>query len=134
MIIITLPLDVFRSSVFEMSPTTREPPQLPLFMHPVLPAFNLSKMRMIHIASPHVVSAGGPAYRYLIIFRRRYKTEETLLKWRAVSLELFSSRKIQAWEKLLHVSDVVTRDVLVELQRTNIHPSLRDHERCSPVS
>lgn len=120
--------------MFEMSTATREPPQVALLVHPVLPSFDLSKMRMVHVASPDVVSAGRPANRYLIVFGRRYKTEETLIKWRAVSLELFSSGKIQAWEKLLHVSDVVARDVLVELQRTYIHPSFRDHEGSSPVS
>ena len=99
--------------MFEMSTTTREPPELSMLLHPALSTVNLSEMRMIHIASPHVVSTGWPSQRYLVIFWWRHQAEETLLERRAVSLELFSSRDVQA--QLVHVTDVVAREVLVEL-------------------
>lgn len=107
--------------MFEMSATTREPPKLSMFLYPALTTVDFSKMCMIHITSPYIVSTCWPFQRYLIIFWWRYQAEETLLERRAVSLELFSSRYIQA--QLVDVSDVVTREVLVELRGTHIHPS-----------
>ncbi|GJT53931.1 hypothetical protein Tco_0988985 [Tanacetum coccineum] len=49
-----------------MGPTSRKPPQLILFMNPVLTTFDLSEMCMIHIAPPHIVSTSGPSHWYLV--------------------------------------------------------------------
>lgn len=61
--------------MLEMSTATREPPELIHLMNPILPSFNLRKMRMIHITPPHIVSAARPSYGYLIILGRRYQAK-----------------------------------------------------------
>lgn len=120
--------------MFEMSASTREPPQLTFLVHPILSTLDFSKMCMIHIASPHIIPAGWPSYWYFIIFRWWYQAKQALFKWRAMPFKLFSSRKIQTWQQCFHVVYIMARDILIEPQGTHIHSIFWDHKWCSSIS
>lgn len=68
---VQLPLYVLGCPMLEMGTTTRKPPELILFMDPVLASFDLCKMCMIHITSPNIIPAKRPFDRYFVILWRR---------------------------------------------------------------
>uniref|UniRef100_A0A0A9GFG8 Uncharacterized protein n=1 Tax=Arundo donax TaxID=35708 RepID=A0A0A9GFG8_ARUDO len=81
--------------MFEVSTTSRKPPKLALVMHPVLSSFDLSKMRMVDITTPYIVSACWPSYWYLVVIWWGHQTEQSFLSWRTKIFKIFMPRSIQ---------------------------------------
>lgn len=115
-----LPLNILGSAMLEVGTATWEPPQLSLLVHPILPPFHFGEVRMVHIAAPDVIPAGGPPDGYLVVDRRGHQAKEPPLRGRAVTLKLFLPRNIQAFDQTSRVIGIVARNVLVVLNRADI--------------
>jgi len=117
-----------------MSTSTWKPPEIILWMDPVLASFDISKMCMIHITPPNIIPTKWPSDRYFIILRRRNQTKQTVFEWRTMSLQLLFSRNIKMRHQCCNVRKIVARDILIKPHGAYIYPSFRNYQGSLAVS